>query len=354
MTSHCNPISYKKYSLMLIAPLSFIAILIWAMEAYFGTLYGDLTRIGQLDEGDFGWRVQQPAVPANLLKSYFLPEADTLIIGDSFSSGLIWQSRLVAAGFKPSTLLWNNLKPCGLGKNLGEVIRQAGFNGRHLIIENVERGFEDRVASSCDITGKIKDTAFNGTPPATAPPNDHWQIFSDKEPLGGDWVIHALINKIKLAYFFNPSAKDMEFGNGTRIVPIDGCRLFSNRLCDYGLFFSQDFGKKTFRSIDTVVALDHNLKKVGIDAIWLVIPDKATVYLGYGKLNVNPYENVWDTFAKYPELKAPHLGEMFMRQSRQAIDFYDPNNTHLSTSGYLYLGDLMVNFLAYPKDIPAH
>ena len=330
---------------MLIIPLFSVAILVWAMEAYFGTLYGDLTRIGQLDEGDFGWQMQQPPVPIALLKSYSLNEADILIIGDSFSNELVWQSRLITAGFKPSTLKWADLKPCGLGQNLGEVVRQAGFSGRYVIIENIERGFEDLMSLDCDITSKIKGTMYNGISPPTTPPNDRLQIFSSREPLGGDWVIHALINKIKLTHFFDPSAKYLEFGNGTHVIPIDGCHLFSNKLCNYGLFFSQDFVKKTFSSIDNVLALNRNLKKVGIDTIWLVVPDKATVYLGYGKLNTNQYLNVWDEFAKHPELEAPHLGQAFSQQSQLTKDFYNPNNTHLSTHGYLYLGDLMVNFL---------
>jgi hypothetical protein len=88
MNFHLAPISYKKYSLLLIILLFSIAITIWVMEAYFGMLYGDLTRIGQLDESDFGWKMQQPPVPAKLLKSFPVTEADILVIVDSFSNGL--------------------------------------------------------------------------------------------------------------------------------------------------------------------------------------------------------------------------------------------------------------------------
>src|ERR1017187_2114271 len=310
MNYRIGPISFKKYSLILIVLLFSMAIAIWVMEAYFGTLYGDLTRIGQLDEGDFGWHMQQPSVPAEQLKSYPLAEADILVIGDSFSYGLIWQSRLISAGYKPSTLKWSELKPCSLGRNLGELIRQAGFKGRYVVIENVEHGFQNRMNSTCELSNVINGDGYNGTPPPTDPPINRALISLNREPLGGDWVINALINKIKLAYLFEPKASFMEFGNaGTRVVPINGCTWFSNKLCNYGLFYSHDFDKNTFNSMGNILAVNNDLRKTKIEAIWLAVPDKATVYLGYGKLSINPYVNIWDEFAKHPELVAPNLGE---------------------------------------------
>jgi len=317
------------------------------MEAYFGTLYGDLTRIGQLDESDFGWKMQQPFVPANLLKSFPVTEADILVIGDSFSNGLIWQSRLVSAGFKPSTLKWSEFKPCSLGQNLGEVVLQAGFKGHYVVIENVEHGFQNRMNSTCELTNKIRVNAYSGTPPPTDPPIDRLPIALNSDPLGGEWVINALINKIKLTYFFE-SRNYMEFGNaGTRVVPINGCSWFSNKLCNYGLFYSHDFDKNTFNSIGNIITVNDNLKKSGIEAIWLAVPDKATVYLGYGKFSMNPYVNIWDEFAKHSELVAPNLGEAFIQKSRLTKDFYKPNDVHLSTNGYLYLGDLVVEIIRH-------
>lgn len=347
MNFRINPLSYRKYCLILIVPLYAIAIAVWVMEAYFGTLNGDLTRIGQLDERDFGWRMQQPPVPAQHLKSYPLTEADILIFGDSFSNGLLWQSKLVSAGYKPSTLKSSVLKPCGLGHNLGEIVRQAGFKGRYVVIENIEHSFQTLMSSICDISSQISGVAYSGSPPQTNLLIDRSLFSLNREPLGGDWVINALINKIKMTYFFEASTNYLEFGNAeTRVVPIGSCNMFSNRLCNYGLFYYHDFDKKTFGSIDIVLSISRDLKKVGIDTIWLVVPDKSTVYLGGGKLNMNPYVNIWDEFARHPELAAPNLGEAFAQNSRLIKDFYKPNDTHLSTNGYLKLGDIMVNLIS--------
>jgi hypothetical protein len=75
------------------------------------------------------------------------------------------------------------------------------------------------------------------------------------------------------------------------------------------------------------------------------VPDRSTVYLGYGKLNKYPYQNIWQQFAQYSELMAPDLGELFRQKSRTVQDFYMPNDSHLSTNGFLYLGDIMNNGL---------
>ena len=351
-------LNYKKYALIIIAPLFFIAMAIWVLESYFGILYGDLTRIGQLDEGDFGWHMHQPSVPAELLKSFPLNEADIAVIGDSFSNGftttdpysngLIWQSRLVSAGFKPATLKWDTFQPCSLGLNLGEVLRRAGFQGHYLVIENVEHGFQNRMQPICDISGNIKAPAYSVAAPQTDPPVKGSPIFANKEPLGGEWVINAFINKIRLDYLFKSGTSYMEFGDArTRVVPINGCKFFSNRLCNYGLFYSHDFEKETFSSMDKVVSINRDLQNAGIQAIWLVVPDKSTIYLGYGKFDMHPYVNVWNEFAQHPELVAPDLGEAFSQQSRLIKDFYKPDDVHLSTNGYLYLGDLMASLVRH-------
>ena len=121
--------------------------------------------------------------------------------------------------------------------------------------------------------------------------------------------------------------------------------IYAPTPCNYAIFIDHDFKKETFNSIDNVLAVNKNLQAVGIQAIWLVVPDKSTVYLGYGALNQYPYQNIWQTFAQYPELVAPDLGSEFIKQSRIIKDFYMPNDTHLSTNGFLYLGEFMLNEL---------
>jgi hypothetical protein len=159
---------------------------------------------------------------------------------------------------------------------------------------------------------------------------------------GADWGVKALYNTIKLS--LDLPEKYLKSG-AVQAVNFDGCQLFSHRLCNYVIFVDGDFKKETFNSIDNVLTVNKNLQTAGIQPIWLIVPDKATVYLGYGEHTKHPYQNIWQQFAQYPELTAPDVASAFVQKSRTVKDFYMPNDTHLSTNAYLYLGDLMTKGL---------
>ena len=74
MNVHLKPISFRKYTLILIYSLLTMAIIAWCMEFYFEKLYGDLTRIGNFPERYFGWQSQQPAVAPENFKDYPMTE----------------------------------------------------------------------------------------------------------------------------------------------------------------------------------------------------------------------------------------------------------------------------------------
>jgi hypothetical protein len=343
MNIHLKQLSFRKYSFTLIYSLLFIAVIIWTLEFYFERLYGDLTRTGNFSERDFGWRAEQPAVPSEYFKTYSLAEADIVVIGDSFSVGRVWQTRLIADGLKVCTLIWSDLKiGDSMPINLAEALRGSGFKGRYVFLESVERVFQRRVQSLMQVNYPIvkKDIAIN--PAFQLYPFMQRERISLDKPNGGKWGMTALYNKIKLA--LNLPEKYLKSG-WTQPIKFDGCQFFSHRLCNYALFIKSDFQKETFNSIDNVLKINKNLQQADMQPIWLIIPDKATVYLGYGKLNQYPYQNIWQLFSKYPELTAPDLATEFIAKSRTIKDFYMPNDTHLSTNGSLYLGDFITKEL---------
>ncbi len=342
MNMHLQPISFKKYSLILIYLFFFMAVIFGCMEIYFEKLYGDLTRIGNFPERYFGWQLPQPLITPDLFKDYPLDEADILVIGDSFSVARIWQTKLVADGLKVGTMTWGELKEKeALPSDLGKTLRISGFKGRYVIIESVERLFQGRMMAlskaplhQISKTPFVVDTNF-ALYPFTSRERVSWSKLN-----GGAWGVTALYNSIKL--FLNLPQSYLKSG-AVQAVNFDGCQLFSHRLCNYGIFVEGDFNKHTFDSIANVLTVNRNLKAEGIQPIWMIIPDKATVYLGYGKFNKYPYQNIWQSFAQYPELLAPDLGAEFTNKSRMIKDFYYPNDTHLSANGSLYMGSIMEN-----------
>lgn len=341
MNVHLKPISFRKYSLILIYSLLTMAMIAWGMEFYFEKLYGDLTRIGNFPEHYFGWQLEQPPIMPENLKDYPMNEADILVIGDSFSLSRVWQSKLIAAGLKVSTITWQELKTDeALRADLGEALRAAGFKGHYVIIESIERLFQIRMkVLSPSRESIIKHELILNSDFPMYPLVKRERISFDKLN-GAYWGVKALYNTIKLS--LNVSDKYLKSG-AVQAVSFDGCQLFSHRLCNYGIFVDGEFKKETFNSIDNVLTVNKNLQNAGIQPIWLIVPDKSTIYLGYGALGKYPYQNIWQKFAEYPELIAPDLGTAFIKQSRIIKDFYMPNDTHLSTNGFLYLGDFMAN-----------
>jgi len=337
-----QPISFKKYSLILIYMFFFMAVIFGCMEIYFEKIYGDLTRTGNFPERYFGWQLPQPSISLDLFKDYPLDEADILIIGDSFSMGRTWQTKLIAGGLKVGTIHWDDLKTNGiLHSDLGNQLRASGFKGRYVIIESIERLFQIRM----NTLYKAPHHPIAKTLQVISSENHEDQLTSRERVSwnrvnGGGWGVTALYNSIKL--FLNLPQNYIKSGL-VQAININGCQWFSHRLCNFALFTTGDFDKPTFISIANVLTVNKNLKTADIEPIWVIVPDKATVYLGYGALNKYPYQNIWQQFAQYPELTAPDLSAAFIKESKILKDFYMPNDTHLSTNGFLYMGDLIAN-----------
>lgn len=334
MKNQISRFSFKEYSLYVGSVFIITAIVMCGGEFYFGSLEGDLARLGGLPERDFGWQEPQPLIQAKNLHSYPLAEADVLVIGDSFSASLVWQSQLVLGGLKPSTLHWSDVKLCD--GDFGEVVRQSGFRGRYVIIEAVERTIQGRMRSICKKGSRLnKSGEYSSSPPPTSQTN--FLLKGDR--LGVKRVIEAIVNKFRYTY---QSSSYKEFDTVRMILTEGGCSLFSNRMCNYGLYYFEDFSKETFKSVDNVLSINKNIGKEGMQTIWLVVPDKSTIYIGYGKYNLSSYVNVWEILRESGDLNVPNLGEEFIKKSRLIKDFYAPNNTHLSPNGYLFLGDLVL------------
>jgi hypothetical protein len=84
-----------------------------------------------------------------------------------------------------------------------------------------------------------------------------------------------------------------------------------------------------------------NGRMVGVTPIWVFVPNKSTAYL-------YPDKQFWNKAEK--RFHAPNL----LRMTQQAIqtktvDLYPANNTHLSTTGYLLMGEEVLKTLRAAK-----
>lgn len=344
MNYHLYALSFKKYALVLIYSFAIMAMIAWSLEVYFQSLYGDLTRVGRFPERYFGWTLERQAIDEGLLKDYPLNEADVLVIGDSFSEPRVWQTRFIAAGFKVATIHWHDLNKIPkdasstgtLSENIGEVLRQHGFKGHYVIIESIERLLQFRMKHLNKEGKELNRVNFVVDKQSLNYPITRRELFSFDKLNGVDWNLDALIHTFKL-FVIQPERYTIR---NSQAIKFSGCTLFSHALCHYVLFIYDDFLKETFNTIDKVLLVNKSLTDADILPIWVIIPDKSTVYLGYGKYNEHPYANVWQIFAQH-NIIAPDLASQFIEKSRMTKDFYMPNDAHLSTDGYLYLGDVI-------------
>ncbi|GAB4124711.1 MAG: hypothetical protein Fur0040_06680 [Sideroxydans sp.] len=293
------------------------------------TFTGELTRMALLPESLFGWTRPQPPVAQHLLRQATMEEADVLVIGDSFSIPLVWQSVLVRQGIKVRTESWDSVR--GICGDLLPWLRARGFRGNTIVIESIERMLEDRLRGSvgCEHMDyhALPNTEAPRLPPATH--NDpHYTNFSS--PLS------ISIRTAWQTYTYDRLHVRPDFSSwmptpSVRLVHVaNGCALFSHAACGDSLFLAEDSsGEIAAAAMEHMTMLQQRL--AGMRVVWAIVPNKSTVYL-------HPAKQFWQQAKQH--LNAPDLLHT-MRAALQhgSVDLYPANNTHCSTEGYLLMGE---------------
>lgn len=298
----------------------------------FTNFSGDLTRVGKLAERDFAWTKRQVEIPSNLLKSSPIDEADVLVVGDSFSAGLIWQSVLVGKGYKVATITWPDV---GLiCQNFITQIKSAGFKGRFLIIETVERGAQARISDSSNCKNNsinLPKTAYQVGASGGIPEINNSINLNGKFLIG----LNTLINSISFRHFPNYLNFYNSIEKGVNVYKLNrGCDFFSNHLCNLGVFYFEDYEKEMLgiKALEEIQFINKNLlvNESRLNIIWAVVPNKSTVY----HRDVSP--EFWNKLEK--ENLGPNLYKVMMNNREIIKDLYDPNGSHFSNSGYDLMG----------------
>jgi hypothetical protein len=305
---------------------------------------GGLSRMSMLPESQFGWTKPQPAIPPELLRQSSWQEADILVIGDSFSIGdplsntrpYLWQSVLTQHGLRVHTENWGSIR--AICEDFGPWLKSKGFKGKYVIIEMVERGAEGNLDKSI----KCPQMAYRSAPYPTPSPPDivvdrQHANYSGKLSVGLRVQLHAW----EYAYLSNtPDFRRWDLPNNVRLERLsNGCELFSHRQCRDIPFLNedriQDFDENMFSKMARIEA-----RLSGFTPVWVIVPDKSTTYL-------NPNKTFWDRASQ--RLHAPNLLATF-RQSvkNKTVDLYRGNDSHLSTEGFLIMGEAVRQSLPRP------
>jgi len=322
-----------------IATISTLA-LYGAIGFYFlpmATFQGELTRMGMLPESMFGWTKKQPAIDPSLMLQSTWSEADVLVVGDSFSDGRVWQTILTKAGLHVRTERWDNVR--GICEDFTPWLKNKGFNGRYIVFEAVERNVSDGakewgVCQHMQYHASIYTDTLRAPPPQSNNPN--YADYSGRFSIG----IRTWLNALKYQHESKiPDYAGEYLLNGVKMAGIkNGCELFSHEKCQDNLYLAvdraEDLSPSTLNNIEKL-----NVRLNGIIPIWVFVPNKSTVYL-------YPDKQFWNNAEL--QLHSPNILKAF-RQALDAgmVDLYPANNTHISTAGYLLLGETI--YQSMPK-----
>ncbi len=319
--------NHSKYFTLIVATVIGIYGLVGFYFMPLASFEGDLTRMAKLPESLFGWTKEQPAINPELMKQAEWEDADVLAIGDSFTNAQIWQTVFAQRGVKIKTESWASVgNLCG---DISDWIRSKGFKGKYVIIQSAERNLEARIAQSIGCKHTIYRSLAK-TP--RAPPVTLLDRYTSSYTGSMSVGIQTKLNAMNYKHLSRePDFKQWEALNEVRVERMkNGCELFSHPRCNDVLFYKsdrvEDMGEKVFADMEII-----NARLKSYTVVWVVIPDKATVYLQTDK-------KFWDEAAR--RFHAPNLLKIFEQAvSDKTVDLYLANNTHVSTTGYLLLGN---------------
>lgn len=336
-----QPATLTKKCCYLFGFLFLISIPVVWSSLFFTSYHGDLTRVGKWREADFSWQIEQPEIQQEWLKNDPINEADVLVIGDSFSISLHWQSVLKKNKMKVATLAWSEISH--ICADFPEQLSSSGFKGEFIVIESVERHLSAEVSKSINCgTGK----KFQGISIKEATPTPTKINTNESFNINGQFIAGAktIFNSMAIRalptypsyYNLNSSSKDAKL-----LKIIDGCDFFSHNLCTYGLFYNGDYKHPPLsqESIDGILLLQQRLKVTNKKIIWAIIPNKSSIYTNSAN------EKIW---AEIEQNKlGPNLYKTIQSKKFLERDIYAPNDTHFSNKGYILLGNEMHKYLKH-------
>jgi hypothetical protein len=291
--------------------------------------YGDMTRIGLLSETDFGWRIEPPHVDPKILGAVPVNEADVLVIGDSFSMTNRWQSALTVGGYRVTTAFWGNINE-EFCDDFDEWLDRAGFHGKLVIVESVERLLNDRLAA----TQTCKTMSKPFTP--VHMPFFEWPAAVPQPTLNWDGKLTSGVLVWRNTRNARKATEPILSNNRILVRPIpDGCALFSNRLCDKIPFWPADDENGELTPANAAQMKAFNEAHPRRHIMWMVIPNKTTVY-------VKPEHSKDFVTTLEQDQLGPDLFSFGLEQKGKIRDFFFPNDTHLSMFGQLALGQRML------------
>lgn len=326
----------RRYLAILIIPAILFVAALTCMAVYFQQLEGDLTRVGGWAEREFGPNAPQPPVRIVTGRNHET-NPDVLVLGDSFSRDEVWQSVLgPMLGLRIATyridfidcienwVLWAEQHP----------------TAKIIVVESVERMFINRFVDIKPCGSRSYKAVKN--PEKLTPAMRESSVVWPKR-ISGNYLLSAAKNTGRR--YLDPEGPIRH--NDVVNTAIDSrCARFSHRGADRFLYYSMDENKRNWtdvqkqRAAANLVAIQHAFAARGKLFFFVLAPDKLSVYYDCipGESGI-PGEVSFNTSSFLVEagLQTPDLLSIFRSRRNEITDLYKPDDSHLSTSGYILL-----------------
>ena len=311
-----------------------VIIFFFIISCFLPPISGDLTRLGNFSEADFG--CNEP-FPEMIVKSDIgTSNPNIIVLGDSFSERNIWQSVVMAKrGDKILTFNW--VDPKSLDRWVSS-LKKRYPTVKYLIIETVERSSLSRFNQPQDLFFDHKESPLKNNSYKTDSLRDTSFFHAMHDPV---YALFALFNSYNL---INNNFKILKSGP-VIVAPLTTSKLFSSKRSDLLIYYQDDDLKKSWTSDQITNAVDHlgRLNELsrqnGIRLIVIVVPDKSTAYRKYFKYSQynNQSSDFWKEIDKQ-KLCQVNLGRVINNNVEKTRDLYLPDDTHFSTKGFVLMG----------------
>ncbi|MFZ5723663.1 MAG: alginate O-acetyltransferase AlgX-related protein [Pseudomonadota bacterium] len=331
--------------------IAVVLLLVPAITAsiYFGAPAYDLVRVGRLPARDFTPRIPQPVIQRVLPPAAGEP-AQVLVLGDSFSRHNVWQSELTRlTGQRVVTWHYDTVR-CTDDWLIQAVSGRLWPGARTIIVETVEREFFSRFGEQHGCARSFYQPLHQEEGPIGQLPG-----LTDIFPLDATHLLKTMRNHLEL-----PEMHGRRRLGGAVMVDLVRRDLFSTRYSDRLLFTAEDDRKllswseeKAASTVAHLADLRRGAAAAGVNLVFLVIPDKSSVYWPYiHEKQRAPYPDQGERlFAMLGDQLGPgyDLLRYLREQSLVVTDVYHPGDTHLGTTGYRLLAERVAEWLQPPQ-----
>jgi hypothetical protein len=257
----------------------------------------------------------------------------------------LWQSvasAQLSAGFL--SFHWTDIGTAAcLGRAIG-LLRRQYPKSRYLVVEAVERTLLRRFPAADPQAPACPDKLSTSIHAEPVPTQARRNRYADPMP-DPIYAVRALVSEQR------PFEQTTPLGQAF-VSPLRRADLFSNRRSDHLLFIGEDVAKSDWQPEDIGQAIDRMnqvadlQQELNIQIIFVVVPDKTTVYAPFLREAVLPN----GTFDVWGELHRRNLASVDLRTIFEAaaanqVDFYLPDDTHLGTQGYRVMGEAVARAL---------